>query len=99
MCITATSVYGIRKYHAEPYHPDAARGLVVFGTTGFIGDREGLAIVATGQRSGFIVASDQVANESLVKLYPREGTPRNPPAHFDERGCRGPKAAANFLRR
>jgi 3-phytase len=73
--------YGIRKYHADPDHPDAARELVVFGTTGFVGDREGLAILSTGERSGFIVASDQVDNESRVKLYPREGTQGNPHDH------------------
>ena len=46
-----------------PVEPGAwiacARELAVFGTTGFIGDREGLAILATGDRTGFIVAGDQ----------------------------------------
>ena len=42
----------IRKYHADPDHPDAARELAVIGD-GYLGDREGLAIYQTGERPGF----------------------------------------------
>jgi 3-phytase len=77
--------YGIRKYHADPNHPEAARELAVFGTSGFLGDREGLAIYSTGERTGFIVASDQIPNGSRTKLYPREGTPGNPHDHPEVR--------------
>lgn len=77
--------YGIRKYHADPDHPEAARELAVFGTSGFLGDREGLAIYNTGDRTGFIVASDQIPNGSRTKFYPREGTPGNPHDHPEVR--------------
>jgi 3-phytase len=36
--------FGIRKWHADPDHVDAARELAVFGTDGYAGDREGLAL-------------------------------------------------------
>ncbi len=42
--------FGIRKWHADPDHADAARELAVFGTEGYAGDREGLAIYAPGVR-------------------------------------------------
>jgi len=73
--------YGIRKYHADPDHPDAANQLAAFGKTGFEGDREGLALFSTGDRTGFIVASDQIPNGSLLKLFPREGTSKDPHEH------------------
>ena len=77
--------FGIRKYHADPDHPEAARELAVIGATGFVGDREGLAVVTTGEASGFLVASDQVAGRTRVKLYPREGTADNPDEHPEVR--------------
>ena len=60
--------FGIRKWQADPDHADAARELAVFGTDGYAGDREGLAIYAPertpsvngGGPSGFLVSSDQV---------------------------------------
>jgi 3-phytase len=73
--------YGIRKYHADPDHPEASQELAAFGTAGFLGDREGLAIMSTGATTGFIVASDQMPGGTRVKLYPREGTARDPHAH------------------
>jgi len=75
----------IRKYHADPDHPDAARELAVIGTDGYMGDREGLAIYQTGERTGFLVASDQVPGSSRVKVYRREGTAQNPHDHSDVR--------------
>ncbi len=77
----ADEKYGIRKYHADPDHPDANRELAVFGTAGFEGDREGIAIYRTGSRSGYIVCVDQRENDSIVYLYPREGTAGAPHRH------------------
>lgn len=68
----------IRKYHADPDHPDAARDLATLGTTGYEGDREGLAIYDAGSGTGYLVSSDQVPGGTRVKLYPREGTAANP---------------------
>ena len=75
----------IRKYHADPDHPDAARELAVIGADGYMGDREGLAIYETGKGTGFLVSSDQVPGGTRVKLYRREGTPENPHDHSDVR--------------
>ena len=36
--------HGIRKWHADPDHPDANRELAVFGSSGFEIDREGIGI-------------------------------------------------------
>jgi 3-phytase len=77
--------HGIRKYHADPAHPDAGRELAVFGTTGYLGDREGLAIYDAGDRTGFLVSSDQVPGGTRVRLYPREGSPANPHDHREVR--------------
>ena len=73
--------YGIRKYHADPDHPDAASELAAFATGGFLGDREGLAIMPAGDFTGFIVVSDQIPAGTRVKLFPREGSAGNPHAH------------------
>lgn len=73
--------FGIRKYAADPAAADAARELAAFGTDGYLGDREGLAIFETGPTSGFIVSSDQVPGGTRVMLYPREGTTAGPHAH------------------
>jgi 3-phytase len=73
--------FGIRKYAADPSAADAGRELAAFGTDGYLGDREGLAIVPTGAGAGFIVSSDQLAGGTRVILYPRQGTGGDPHAH------------------
>lgn len=71
----------IRKYHADPDHPDAARELATLGTAGYQGDREGLAIYDAGAGTGYLVSSDQVPGGTHVKLYRREGTATDPHDH------------------
>jgi len=73
--------FGIRKWHADPDHPDAGRELAVFGADGYLGDREGLAIYAQEGGKGFLVSSDQVPNRTRVHIYPREGGPAGPHDH------------------
>ena len=73
--------FGIRKYLADPDRPGAARELAQFGTDGYLGDHEGLAIYPTGPGTGFIVSSDQVARGTRVMLYPRDGSGGNPNEH------------------
>lgn len=73
--------HSIRKYYADPDHPEADVELAVFGVTGYEGDREGLAIYPTGSRRGYIVSVDQRLGDSVVYLYPREGTERSPHTH------------------
>ncbi len=72
---------GIRKYRADPDHPRANEELAVFGTEGFEGDREGIAIYPTGRTTGYIACVDQRAGDSVVYLFRREGTSSNPHAH------------------
>jgi 3-phytase len=73
----------IRKYHADPSHPDSARELAAFGTEGYQGDREGLAIYETDAATGYLVSSDQVAGGTRLKLYRREGAPASPHDHSE----------------
>lgn len=73
--------FGIRKYHADPDHPEAARELAVFGREGYQGDREGLAIYGRRDGTGFIVSVDQIDGGAVLRLFRREGTPGNPHDH------------------
>jgi 3-phytase len=74
--------YGIRKWHADPAHPGASTELAVFGTAGYGGDREGLALVTRDDGTGYLVSSDQMANGTVLRIYPREGTPGAPHDHL-----------------
>jgi 3-phytase len=65
---------GVRKYYADPDHPDAARELAFFGQTGYEGDHEGLAIYATSAREGYLISTDQIEGRSRYFVYRREGT-------------------------
>jgi 3-phytase len=75
---------GIHKWHADPDHPDAGRELAHFGRSGFRGDREGIAIYARPDGTGYIVATDQLEGDSEFHVYPREGTPGSPHDHSKE---------------
>jgi 3-phytase len=73
--------FGIRKWHADPDHPEASRELAVFGTAGYLGDREGLAIYARPGGRGYLVSVDQLPGASRLHIYPREGSAGNPHNH------------------
>jgi 3-phytase len=75
---------GIHKWHADPDHADAARELAHFARTGFRGDREGIAIYALPDGTGYIVVTDQIDEDSEYHLYPREGAAGNPHDHSRE---------------
>ena len=75
---------GIHKWHADPDHPDAARELAHFGRGGFRGDREGIAIYALKDGTGYIVCTDQLEGDSEYHVYPREGAQGNPHDHSRE---------------
>jgi 3-phytase len=75
---------GIHKWHADPDHPDAGRELAHFGRSGFRGDREGIAIYALPDGTGYIVCTDQLDEDSEYHVYPREGTPGKPHDHSRE---------------
>ena len=73
--------FGIRKYYADPDHPEAQTELAVFGRDGYAGDREGLAVYARPDGTGYIVCSDQRKGNSLYRIYKREGEPGKPHNH------------------
>jgi 3-phytase len=75
---------GIHKWHADPDHADAGRELAHFARTGYRGDREGIAIYALPDGTGYIVAADQLDEDSEYHVYPREGGPGNPHDHSRE---------------
>ncbi|QHV97727.1 phytase [Spirosoma endbachense] len=68
---------GVRKYYADP-----AKGnqeLALFAKTGFAEDHEGISIYKTGPKTGFILVSDQGANQ--FHIFKREGESTNPNDH------------------
>jgi 3-phytase len=65
---------GLHKWHADPDHADAARELAHFAREGFSGDREGIAIYAGRDGSGYILATDQLPVNSGYHLYRRDGS-------------------------
>lgn len=70
---------GIRKYHADPNHVDAAKELALFGTTGFVSDHEGIAVYPTSDSTGYLVVSDQQGQR--LQLFAREGGVGAPHTH------------------
>ena len=69
---------GVRKYYA---HPDSSgRELALFATTGFTEDHEGISIYKTSAKTGFILVSDQQANQ--FQVFRREGEPQNQHKHL-----------------
>jgi 3-phytase len=75
---------GIHKWHADPDHRDAGRELAHFARNGFRGDREGIAIYALSDGTGYIVGTDQLEGDSEYHLFPREGAAGNPHDHSRE---------------
>ncbi len=73
--------FGIRKWRADPDATDADIELAVFGTEGYQGDREGLAIYETADGRGLLVASDQIDGGTRLHVYRREGEAANPHSH------------------
>lgn len=62
---------GVRKYYADPALNNNSE-LSFFAQHDALKDLEGIAIYRTGNRTGYILVSDQRRNRFLV--YPREGT-------------------------
>ena len=70
---------GIHKWQADPDHQDAGRELAHFARTGFRGDREGIGIYTLSDGTGYIVATDQLDEDSEYHLYPPRGDTGQPP--------------------
>jgi myo-inositol-hexaphosphate 3-phosphohydrolase len=69
--------FGARKYHADPDAGDEE--LALFGTMGFVGDQEGIAIYTRDDGTGYILVSDQHGRR--LQVFPREGSGGDPHAH------------------
>ncbi|MBC8104840.1 MAG: phytase [Cytophagales bacterium] len=80
---------GIRKYAADPDAKNANVELARFGTSGFQGDREGIALYARADGTGYLVCTDQVRGSSRYFRFRREGEPGNPHEHRVLGGVRG----------
>jgi 3-phytase len=68
---------GVRQYYADP-----AKGnqeLALFARTGFTEDHEGISIYKTGPETGYLLVSDQGANQ--FQIFRREGEPGKPYEH------------------
>ena len=68
---------GVRKYYADPERGNTE--LTLFVQTGFTEDHEGISIYKTGPKTGYLLVSDQRANQ--FHIFRREGEPGNPNAH------------------
>ena len=69
----AEEARGLHKWHADPDHPEAGRELALFGTDGFRGDREGLALYARPNGTGYLLATDQIPGGSRYLVFERGG--------------------------
>lgn len=65
---------GVRKYYADPEKGN--QELALFAKTGFAEDHEGISIYKTGPKTGYILVSDQGANQ--FHIFRREGEAGNP---------------------
>jgi len=70
---------GVHKYAADPDAPGANKELALFGTTGFASDHEGISIYKLNNGTGYILVSDQQANQ--FRIFKREGEPGRPHEH------------------
>ncbi len=68
---------GVRKYYADPEKGNEE--LALFATTGFTDDQEGISIYTIEDGTGYILVSDQQANQ--FHIFPREGSKDNPHQH------------------
>ncbi|MFN8428526.1 MAG: phytase [Spirosomataceae bacterium] len=68
---------GIRKYYAAPDQPNTE--LALFASNAFKSDIEGISIYKKGKGKGYILVSDQQANQ--FHIFSREGTKLNPHDH------------------
>ena len=71
--------FGVRKYAADPDAPRASDELAIFATSGFASDHEGISIYKFNDGTGYILVSDQQANQ--FRIYRREGEAGHPHEH------------------
>jgi 3-phytase len=68
---------GVRKYYADP--DKGGEELALFATTDIKDDHEGISIYQLDHKTGYILLSDQQANQ--FHIFPREGSKGNPHQH------------------
>jgi 3-phytase len=68
---------GVRKYYANPDSSNIELGM--FATSGFMEDHEGISIYDLDEEKGYIIVSDQQANN--FHIFTREGTAEDPHDH------------------
>jgi 3-phytase len=73
--------YGIRKYLVDPNAPNANTELTVFGMQEFMGDRNGLAVYANPDGTGYLLSVDQTPVQTRILFWRRQGEPGNPHNH------------------
>lgn len=71
---------GVHKYAADPDAPDADKELAFFATDGFKSDHEGISIYKLTDTTGYILVSDQQADQFWI--FKREGEPGDPHKHI-----------------
>jgi 3-phytase len=74
---------GIHKWHADPAHPQAGEELAHFGKDGFQSDREGIAIYALADGTGYLLCTDQIEGNSQYRIFRREGASGSPHDHSE----------------
>jgi 3-phytase len=70
---------GVRKYLVDPDAAAAGAELALFGGTGYASDHEGISIYKINDGTGYILVSDQQANQ--FRIYKREGELGRPHEH------------------
>jgi len=68
---------GVRKYYADS--DSSGKELALIPNTGFTEDNEGISIYKTGDKTGYILVSDQGADK--FHIFTREGESTNPNEH------------------
>ncbi|WP_221393816.1 phytase [Dyadobacter sp. NIV53] len=68
---------GVRKYYADPDSSNTELALIA--NTNFTEDNEGISIYKTGDKTGYILVSDQGAHK--FHIFTREGETGNPHQH------------------
>jgi 3-phytase len=68
---------GVRKYYADP--EKGGEELALFATSGIKDDHEGISIYELDDKTGYILLSDQQANQ--FHIFSREGSKENPHQH------------------
>ncbi|HEV7378387.1 MAG TPA: phytase, partial [Dyadobacter sp.] len=68
---------GVRKYYADPEKGNEELALIA--NVGVTEDNEGISIYKTGDKTGYILVSDQGAGK--FQIFPREGSVTNPHEH------------------